>query len=120
MATLATVDEVGNMTRYSGGVGVSDTDVVVQTGDVSRFDEFVLMSTAGAMQVFPTLDGVNYAVAPLSLIDMGAVTTAPVTITAANRLYGFFGTFAKVRVQQSGGAAVAAACLTMSKKGGQW
>jgi|SRR6185437_7954163 len=119
MATLATVDENGNMTRYSGGVGVNDTDVIISTGDVSRFDEFLLISTAGAMEVFPSLDGTNYATAPLSLIDMGATTTAPVTITAANRIYGFYGTFAKVKVQQSGATAVTAATMTMSKKGGQ-
>ena len=119
MATLALVDEVGNMVRYSGGIGVNDGDLVIDTGDVSRNDMFLLMSTAGALQVFPSLDGGNYATAPLSLIDMGATSTAPVTVTAAGRIYGFFGTFAKVRVKQSGATAVAAACMTMSKKGGQ-
>lgn len=119
MVTLATVDSVGNIERYSGGVGVNDGDIVVDTGDISRHDTFCLISTAGAMEVFPSLDGTNYSTAPLSLIDMGATSTAPVTLTAAGRIYGFFGAFAKVRVKQSGATAVTAATLTMSRKGGQ-
>ncbi|HEX5461901.1 MAG TPA: hypothetical protein VFX20_18195 [Steroidobacteraceae bacterium] len=118
--TLATVDSVGNMTRYAGGVGANDGDTVIDTSDVSRNDEFLLMSTAGAMQVFPSLDGTNYATDPLSLIDMGATTTSPVTATTANRIFGFYGTFAKVKVKQSGATAVTAATLVMSKKGSQF
>lgn len=120
MATLAIIDSVGNMTRFSGGVGVNDGDIVVQTSDVSRFDSFMVISTAGAMQVFVSLDGTNYSTAPLSLIDLGATSTAPVTATVGNRLYGFFGNFAAVRVKQTGATAVTAATLTMTKKGGQY
>ncbi|MHB8816142.1 MAG: hypothetical protein ACYDAE_23160 [Steroidobacteraceae bacterium] len=119
MVAVTKPDIVGSMERFSGGTGVNDGDVVIDTTDVARHDMFLLMSTAGAMQVFPSLDGTNYATSPLSLIDMGATTTAPVTITAAGRMYGFFGTFARVRVAQSGPTGVANAALTMSKKGGQ-
>lgn len=106
-----TADDLGNSFRYKDGVGTNDNDVVIQSGDVSRFDEFTLISTAGALDVFASLDGDNYATAALSLIDCGATTSDPVIVTAANRIYQFFGTFAKIRVLQNGASAVADATL---------
>jgi hypothetical protein len=120
MATLATIDIVGNFTRFSGGVGVSNGDTVIQTNDASRYDSFTLISVAGAMAVFVSLDGTHYTTAALSLIDLGATTVAPVVVTAAGRLYAFYGNFALVQVQQSGGTAVTGATLVMTKKGGQY
>lgn len=116
---LAKIAEASNAFQFAGGSGVSAADVVIQTGDATRFDEFMLMSTAGAMQVFASIDGTNYATAPLSLVDLGATSSAPVTVTAAGRIYAFFGIYAKVQVQQSGATAVANASMNCSKKGGQ-
>lgn len=112
--TLATVDNMGNALRYKAGTGASDNDVIVQSEDVSAYREFLLMSTAGALDVFVSLDGTNYATAQLSLIDLGANTSDPVLVTAANRVYGFFGTFAKIRVLQNGATAGANVCLICS------
>lgn len=106
-----TNDDMGNAFRYKSGVGVSDNDVVIQSGDVSAYDEFLLQSTAGAMDVFVSLDGTNYSTAALSITDLGATTSDPVVVTAANRTYGFRGTFALIKVLQNGGTAVANACL---------
>lgn len=108
-------EHIGNALRYTAGVGVNDNDVVIQTGDVSQYREFQLMSTAGAMDVFVSLDGTNYTTAALSLVDWGATTTSPVVVTAANRLYAFYGAFNFVRVLQNGATGVANACLVCKR-----
>lgn len=118
MATLATVTEMSNNTVFTGGIGVNTADVVVQTGDASRFDEFLLGSLTGAMKVYVSLDGTNYFTAELSLIDLGAIIGDPVIVTVANRTYAFFGSFSKIQVKQSGAPAVTGATLRCSKKGG--
>lgn len=115
---MATTDYMGNALRYKSGAGVNDNDVVIQTGDVSVYDEFLLQSTGGAMDVSVSLDGTNYSTAPLSLIDLGATVGDPVIVTAANRTYAFYGTYALIRVLQNGATAVANACLICSRKGG--
>lgn len=115
MATLAIVDQYGNVERFSGGVGVNTGDVVVQTGDVTRFDTFMLRSTAGACDVVASLDGTNYD-APLSLDDLGATTSAPVVVTAAARTYRFKGAFALLRVRQSGAPAATGVCLICARQ----
>jgi len=106
-----TSNDIGNLLQIHSGVGVSDNDIVIQSSEVSRYDEFLLQSTAGAMDVFVSLDGTNYSTAALSLIDLGATTTAPVIVTAAGRTYGFFGAFMRIRVLQNGATAVAGATL---------
>lgn len=114
MATLAT-PSMANALRYIGGVGVNANDVVVQTGDVLGYDTFMVMSTAGAVQVLVSLDGTNYATAPLSMTDLGATVSTPVIVTAANRIYGFRGTFSKIQVTQNGATAATGVCLVCSK-----
>lgn len=93
------------------GSGTNDNDVVIQTGDVSKYRSFFLMSTAGAMDVLVSIDGTNYTTAPLSLIDLGATTTDPVIVTAANRLYAFPCQARFIRVLQNGATAVVNATL---------
>jgi hypothetical protein len=118
VATLATEDTFGNYLRYSGGIGVNTTDVVVQTPDIGRFDTFTLSSAAGALQVFASLDGTNYMTSPLALEDLGAASTTGavfVTTTAAERIYRVRGTFAKLQVQQNGVTAATAVTLLCSK-----
>jgi hypothetical protein len=107
----ATTDHMGNSLRYKAGSGTNNDDIVIQTGDVSQYDEFILQATAGATDVLVSLDGTNYSTAPLSLVDLGAVTSDPVLVTAANRTYAFFGTFALIRVLQNGATGVANATL---------
>lgn len=99
---------VGNKT----GTGTNDNDVVITFDDVVEgADTFLLMSTAGAMDVFVSLDGTNFSTAALSLTDMGAITSDPVVVTAANRCYAFRGKFKAIRVLQNGITAVANAVL---------
>ena len=102
---------------YSAGTGTNDNDVVIQSGDVTGYDTFMLMSTAGAMDVFVSLDGTNYSTAALSIADLGATSSTPVVVTVANRVYGFKGSFKAVRVLQNGATGVTAASLVCSKSG---
>lgn len=98
------------------GSGTNDNDAVITIADAAandllNYDSFMLMSTAGAMDVFVSLDGTNYITAPLSLTDLGATTTAPVIVTVANRMYGFRGKFQGIIVRQNGATAVENASL---------
>ena len=107
LTASAAVEDLGTHVRYSG-TGANDNDVLFTTGDVSRYDACTLMSTAGAVDVFVSLDGTNYASAALSLQDFGATTTDPVLVTAANRVYGFVTKVRKIRVLQNGASAASA------------
>ena len=115
-ATLAVADTgIGPFRRYIGGAGEDDNDAPIVASDLLQFDTFMLMSTAGVMDVFVSLDGTNFTTAALSLADLGAVDLTPVLVTSAGRLYGFRGALAAIRVDQNGVTAVADACLTCSR-----
>ncbi len=102
---MADFNEFGDRLIITGDDGTNDNDVLIQTGDISKYGSFFLMSTQGAMDVFVSIDGTNYTTAPLSLIDLGATTTAPVLVTVANRLYAFPAKVRYVRVLQNGATA---------------
>lgn len=108
MAQATQCTMFGNVAGYVQGTGTNANDVNIQTGDVSAYDNYTLMSDAGAVQVLVTLDGTNYSTAPLSLEDLGATTSTPVLLTAALRVYRFRGNFYKIRVTQSGATASSA------------
>ena len=115
VTTLCTVESYGNVDVWSGGISTADADVVCQTGSVIHFNTFLLMSTAGAMDVTVTLDGTNYNVARLSLTDMGAAASAPVIVSVANRVYGFKGYFMKIRLLEKGTTDLADAVLVCGR-----
>jgi hypothetical protein len=96
-----------NYTRYFGS-GANDNDVLFTTGDLAKFDACVLMATTGTVDVYPSLDGTNYATSALSLEDKGATALDPVLQASALRVYGFVGKFAYVKVLQVGATAAAA------------
>lgn len=93
-----------NFTRYYGTAS-ADNAVLFTTGDLSRFDACVIMSTDGAVDVYASLDGTNYSTSALSLEDKGATSLDPVLQTAADRVYGFVGKFLFIRVLQVGATA---------------
>lgn len=101
------------------GSGTNDNDIVIDFGGandtIDDFDTYQLMSTTGAMDVFVSLDGTNYSTAPLALSDLGAVSSDPVIVTVANRVYGFRGKYRAVRVRQNGGVAVSNAALNYGR-----
>lgn len=94
------------------GTGTNANDVLFTTGNVQHHDTFTLMSTAGAVQVLASVDGTNFATAPLALEDGGATAnTTYVLLTAAARIYKFRGAFTRLRVTQNGATASAASLL---------
>lgn len=109
------VEPLSNTVRYSGS-GANDNDVLFTTGDVSSCDQFMLMSTDGAVDVFASLDGTNFSSVALSLQDFGAVSLDPVQVTAADRIYGFAGTYSKLRVDQNGATASGASLLCRMRR----
>lgn len=118
-ATLARADSISKtLRRYVGGASANDNESPIVASDLADFDTFEIMSTAGAMDIFVSLDGTNFATAPRSIADLGATTLDPVVVTAANRNYGFRGAFAAIRVDQNGATGVANACLVCRKTGG--
>ena len=103
--TPATIQARGSadVRTYTGGLGNSDNDIVVQADDVSSYRQFDITTTAGAADVIASYDGTNYHSAPLSLQDLGSASlTTSVVVTAANRVYRFTGCFEKIRVMQAG------------------
>jgi hypothetical protein len=111
LAIPATVITEGSSSTQFVGTGTNNNDVVIQTNDVQRYNAFILLTTAGAVDVLVSLDGTNYSTEPLSLIDFGATTQDPVIVTAAGRVYGFRGKFKYIRILQNGATAVASATL---------
>lgn len=110
------VDLVGNVTRFLGQAGTADASTVLVTPDVSRFDQFMFRSSAGAMAVYASLDDTNFD-GPIALDDMGAVTGLPVVVTAASRLYRLRGCYRALKLQQSGGTNVTGAVILAGKVG---
>ena len=98
------------------GTGTNDDDVVIEHR-VDRYETFQLQSTTGAMDVEVSTDEGATFVGPLSLADLGAVTTTPVLVTAAARMYGFRGSYTHVRVSQNAAAAVTGAILRCARWG---
>jgi hypothetical protein len=109
-AASTVIQEGSSSTLYSGS-GTANDEVVIQTNDVQRYNAFFLMSAAGAMDVFVSVDCTNYSTVALSLVDFGATDVNPVIVTVANRVYGFRGKFCKIRVLENGAAAVTSASL---------
>ena len=105
-AALADAELVGPYTRYFGS-GANNNDVLF-TAEVSQYDACTIMSTTGAVDVFVSLDGANFATAALSMQDMGATSTDPVLVTAVGRVYGFVVKARSIRVMQNGATAAAA------------
>ena len=101
------IDGDGMRTAWHGIVTAGDNVVSIETNGCTKLDTFTLNCTAGVYDVFVTLDGTNWTTAPLSLSDLGGISTDPVLTGTANRLFGFAGVFQGVRVQQNGGVGLA-------------
>lgn len=105
------VSQLGTHIQYTGSCS-EDDEVLIQTGDMSRYSECSVISTAGAVEVYVSIDGANYTTAPVSLIDLGATDTAPVLVTAALRYYAFPVVAVKLIRVVENGTTDAAASLT--------
>ncbi len=97
---------------YTGIPGVNANDVLFTTASVQHHELFTLMSTTGAVQVLASVDGINFATAPLALEDAGSATNGTyVLLTAALRVYKFWGKFTRLRVTQNGATAANATLI---------
>lgn len=94
------------------GAGVNANDILFTTPNVQQHELFTLMSVTGAVQVLASIDGTNFATAPLALEDAGsAANSTYVLVTAAARVYKFWGKFTRLRVTQNGATASAATLI---------
>lgn len=94
------------------GTGANANDVLFTTPSVQHHELFTLMSTAGAVQVLASIDGINFATAPLALEDAGSATNSTyVLVTVAGRVYKFWGKFTRLRITQNGATASSATLI---------
>lgn len=117
---MTEVVKFANGVLYRGGVGTNDNDVVFTADQISECDSFMLSSSAGAMDVLVSLDGVNYETSAHALQDLNAADLTPVLVTAAGKSYGFRGKFLGIKVLQNGATAVANAALVGGNLGSRW
>lgn len=112
-----TVGGTGGFAGLPGEFAGDDDDVILEVSDAQRFNQFSLLSGAGAMDVDVTLDDTNVAVA-IAMEDKNSVAPAVrVIVTAALRWYTFEGNFKTVRVLQNGATAAVGAVLVCGQKG---
>lgn len=101
MANVGIHNFAGPTHQIIGIAGVADNQVVAEIENAERYNEFTLMSSAGAMDVDVSLDGVNFAAA-IALEDLHSTTPATrVVVTAADKVYRFQGTYKTIRVRQA-------------------
>jgi hypothetical protein len=96
----------------TGASNADDATVFESLSNAEQFDTWQLGSSAGAMDVYVSGDGVNFQTAPVALIDLGSIdpSTAVVETTAGGN-YGIRGRWRSIRVQQKGATAVENAYL---------
>ena len=120
MAQVGTTSQASNASvLYLGDETVSgDNEVVLETEDISRWTFFTLASTAGGWDVEVSLDGTTWITAPISLVDQGGISAAPVIAGVADRVYSFTAAVKKIRVKQDGGTDVENMWLRCSQERG--
>ena len=112
-----TTGGTGGFGGLTGGFAGGDDDVVLEISDAQRFNQFSLLSGAGAMDVDTLLDDTNVAVA-IAMEDKHSVAPATrVVVTAALLWYTFEGNFKTVRVIQNGATPATGAVLICGQKG---
>lgn len=120
LAGLATA-EVRYLWRSGALTGVNDNDVLLEMTSathsaLSQCDSWEVSSTAGAIDVFVSMDGTNYLATAVALTDRNSNTPpTAVAVTTAGGLYGFRGHPAKIKFLQNGATAVANGNVTCSQ-----
>lgn len=109
--TLASkpANQEGYCIRYTGGIGVNDNDILLEI-DSRGADEVFLGSSAGAVDVFGSIDGTNFFATALALEDMTSTTPQTrVALTTAGKVARIVSSvgYAKLRFMQNGATAVA-------------
>jgi hypothetical protein len=94
------------------GSGTNTGDTLFTTANVHQHELFTLMSSAGAVDVWVTLDGVNFSTAALALEDQSATANSTyVLVTTAGHVYKFWGKYLQIRVKQNGATAATATLI---------
>lgn len=106
-------DQAHKLVTVGTGSGTNNNDVVMTIADDSlQYDTWIIGSSAGALDVFVSLDGTNFQSAALALLDLGSATpTTMVAVTTAGGNFAFRGKYKKIRVDQNGATAVVGAVL---------
>ena len=109
--TTQSTNNYGTHIEYAGSC-TEDNEVLITTGDVSRYTECAVISTTGAVDIYVSIDGSNYTTDAVALVDLGAADTTPVLVTAALRYFAFpLVAVKRIKVLENG-ATDAAATLT--------
>lgn len=103
MATSSTMP--GSVRIYPAEGTPGAGNVMILTDDVSRYDTFSFLFTAGSFTVECSIDGTDWS-GPVSLEDKGATSLTLVTTGVNNRWYDFRRKVPYIRVKQSGGTAL--------------
>jgi hypothetical protein len=112
MALVGTPNHRGGTMIVNGVDAPGAGNPTIELDDVSRFNEFLFVCTAGACTALISLDGINYMTAPLAWED--EMSTSPqtrVTALVANRLFQHNGHVKSIRITQTGGTGVVNAVL---------
>lgn len=120
MALVGVLTNFGDRQFFTGVAGVSDNDIVIETEDISRYNQFTLVNGAGAVDVFVSIDGVAFLTTPLAMIDKGLALAGQrdyVIVTVADRVFAFEGIYRKLRVRQAGVTAATGSLLLMTRIG---
>ncbi len=118
MANVGThAQQSSKVLKIVGIAGVDDNDIVIEVTDASKFDEFIISSTLGVMDVDVSLDGTNF-IAAIALEDRKSLTPATrVVVTVAAGLYSFNGPVQVVRVRQNTATDVISPVMICKSKG---
>jgi len=112
--TLAVQEDLGrygHRERFKNGSGINAGDLVIESRGLFSYDTFLIMSTAGVLEIFVCIDGENFTTSPISISDLTAAALTPVLVTEAGKIYGFRGGYEKIQARQVGATAVAGASL---------
>jgi hypothetical protein len=113
---IGAVGDVSNGLQIIGIAGTGAAAVCIQTGDMSRYDTFMLMSTAGSFEVLGCIDDVNYS-DPLTMQDLGDAAATYVIASVAGHMCQLKGQYRYLQVQQVGATDVANLVMLCSRQG---
>lgn len=97
-------DTSRNVEAWSGGASDNDNEVLLEI-DARGFEEFSFGSTAGAFDVFVSLDGATFLATAVGVVN--ANTGVIAALTTAGAPFTLNGTFHKLRFMQNNVTAVA-------------
>ena len=92
---------LGSVRVYTAEGTQGPGNIMITSDNVSRYDTFIFLSTAGSFTVEASIDGTDWSTA-LQLEDRGAATLTMVTTGVSGTLYAMRCKLPYVRVKQSG------------------